>query len=65
MNSGLKTRPTFSLVVATLGAATHLDRCVGSLVNQTISDIEVIIVDQNDDDRVAAILTPLFFPAFL
>jgi glycosyltransferase involved in cell wall biosynthesis len=44
--------PVFSLIVATVDRALELERLLGSLRAQTFKDFEVIIVDQNDDDRV-------------
>jgi glycosyltransferase involved in cell wall biosynthesis len=41
-----------SLVVATLGRTAQLDKLLDSLVGQDYSDFEVIIVDQNSDDRL-------------
>jgi glycosyltransferase involved in cell wall biosynthesis len=47
---------TFDLVVATIGRAQELDRLLGSLGRQTHKDFRVLVVDQNDDDRVERIL---------
>jgi glycosyltransferase involved in cell wall biosynthesis len=49
----------FSLIVATLGRTDELRRLLESLAVQTHRDFEVIVVDQNPDDRVAQILTPI------
>lgn len=46
----------FSLIVATCGRTLELRRLLDSLVAQGRSDFEVVLVDQNDDDRVAKIL---------
>jgi glycosyltransferase involved in cell wall biosynthesis len=48
--------PRFSLVIATLGRTSELERLFVSILNQQRTDIEVIVVDQNDDSRVAPIL---------
>jgi glycosyltransferase involved in cell wall biosynthesis len=41
----------FSLIVATLGRSAELTRLFESLALQTHHDFEVIVIDQNDDDR--------------
>jgi GT2 family glycosyltransferase len=46
----------FSLVVATLGRQRELVALLDSLAAQSIQDFEVIIVDQNEDDRLVASL---------
>ena len=46
--------PQLSLIVATLGREAELARCLGSLAAQTRRDFEVVIVDQNADDRERA-----------
>jgi glycosyltransferase involved in cell wall biosynthesis len=45
----------FSLVVATLGRDAEVAALLDSLLAQGRGDVEVIIVDQNDDDRLGAI----------
>lgn len=53
----------FSLVVATIGRIRELEDLFQSLSLQTHRDFEVILVDQNDDDRLAWIDTsPYPFP---
>lgn len=47
------TMPSISLVLATVGRGDDLDRLFGSLAGQTFRDFEVIVVDQNDDQRLA------------
>jgi glycosyltransferase involved in cell wall biosynthesis len=48
--------PHLSLIVATLGREAELARCLASLAVQSSRDFEVVVVDQNADDRVAALL---------
>jgi glycosyltransferase involved in cell wall biosynthesis len=48
--------PAFSVVVSTLGRSEPILRLLHSLAAQTLPDFEVIIVDQNDDDRVASLI---------
>jgi glycosyltransferase involved in cell wall biosynthesis len=45
----------FSLVVATLGRDADVAALLDSLLAQGRHDVEVIVVDQNDDDRLGAI----------
>src|SRR6218665_2961384 len=46
----------FSMVVATIGRTTELNRFLDSAVNQNYGNIEVIIVDQNKDERLHEII---------
>ena len=46
----------FSLITATLGRTAELKRLCESLVLQSHRDFELIVVDQNSDDRLVAIL---------
>jgi glycosyltransferase involved in cell wall biosynthesis len=45
--------PQFSLVVATFGRTDEIERLFSSLTRQDTLDFEVIVVDQNPDDRLA------------
>lgn len=45
-----------SLVMATLGRTVEIDRCVDSLAAQTCRDFELIVVDQNPDDRLVPVI---------
>lgn len=47
---------TFDLVVATVDRVDELDRLLDSLERQTHSAFRVLLVDQNDDDRVEDVL---------
>jgi glycosyltransferase involved in cell wall biosynthesis len=46
----------FSLIVTTLGRTIELDRLLDSLDKQTYQKFEVIIVDQNSDERLGPIV---------
>ena len=45
-----------SLVVATRWRTLELKRLLGSLLAQTYKTFEVIVADQNEDDRLASLL---------
>ncbi len=46
----------FSIVIPTLNRVTEVDAVLGSIAHQAYQDLEVIIVDQNGDDRLAAVV---------
>lgn len=54
--------PKFSLVISTLGRSKELGELFASLEKQTLKDFEVIIVDQNSDDRLVPFLSGWSFP---
>ena len=51
--------PRFSLIVPTLGRTDELAKLAASIAGQQRSDLELIVVDQNDDDRVVPVLQAL------
>ena len=48
--------PSFDLVVATVDRVTELERLLASLAAQTYDAFRVLLVDQNEDDRLDPIL---------
>ncbi|MES2407836.1 MAG: glycosyltransferase family 2 protein [Pseudomonadota bacterium] len=46
----------FSLVMATLGRSVEIERLFNSLADQSYKNFEVIVVDQNEDDRVVKLV---------
>jgi len=48
----------FSLVVGTVKRTVELDRLLGTLAKQSCQDFELIVVDQNPDDRLVERLKP-------
>jgi glycosyltransferase involved in cell wall biosynthesis len=51
--------PQFSLIVPTLGRTEELRKMLQSAAAQQPVDMEIIVLDQNDDDRVSKILSEL------
>lgn len=51
--------PAVSLILATVGRTAELHRFLDALAQQTFLDAELIIVDQNDDDRLVPLLDPI------
>ncbi len=47
---------TVSIIVPVYNAEKYLDRCLNSLVHQTLQDIEIILVNDGSTDGSAAIL---------
>jgi glycosyltransferase involved in cell wall biosynthesis len=50
--------PFFSLILATVDRSQELQAVIDSLIRQSSRDFELIVVDQNPDDRVVAPLQP-------
>lgn len=46
-----------SLVVSTIGRADELERLLSALSSQTFQDFEVVIVDQNPDERLNGVIS--------
>jgi glycosyltransferase involved in cell wall biosynthesis len=51
--------PRFSLIIPTLGRTVELTGLLASIINQKRSDVEVIIVDQNDDALIDPLIAAL------
>jgi len=52
----------FSLILATLGRDVELARCLASIAAQSHREIQLIVVDQNDDDRVERLGASIAWP---
>ena len=48
--------PRFSLIIATLGRTADLALLLDSVYRQQFAELEVVIADQNEDDRVSRLL---------
>jgi glycosyltransferase involved in cell wall biosynthesis len=48
--------PQLSLIMATVGRVSEPERFVSTLATQTCNDFELIIVDQNEDDRLQRVV---------
>jgi glycosyltransferase involved in cell wall biosynthesis len=51
--------PRFSLIVPTLGRTKEIAELFASIVDQDRRDVELIVVDQNDDERIAPLVSAL------
>jgi glycosyltransferase involved in cell wall biosynthesis len=51
--------PRFSLIVPTLGRTTELTALFASIADQDRNDVELIVVDQNNDERIAPLVAAL------
>jgi glycosyltransferase involved in cell wall biosynthesis len=49
-------KPSVSLITCTLGRTAEFESLLASLCAQTYRDFEVIIVDQNDDERITPLI---------
>jgi GT2 family glycosyltransferase len=49
--------PPFDLVVATVVRTAELDRFLGSIAGQATGSARVVVVDQNDDERLGPVLS--------
>ena len=47
--------PTISVIVPIYNTAAYLSRCIESLVNQTYSDLQIILIDDGSTDESGAI----------
>lgn len=47
-------KPVFSIIVPVYNVENYLNACVQSLINQTFSDIEIILVDDGSPDNCPA-----------
>lgn len=54
--------PAVSLIISSKGRYSEIHKLLASLAQQTMRDMEVIVVDQNDDDRLSSILEGHPFP---
>lgn len=57
MKNSYKIKPLFSIVTATYNSEKTLERTLKSIINQTYSNYEVIIVDGNSSDSTLEILS--------
>lgn len=48
-------RPKISIIVPCYGVEKYLDRCLSSIINQTFSDLEIILVDDCSPDNTPQI----------
>lgn len=52
---GMRHSSTISVIVSAYGVEAFLDQCIRSIVSQTYTDLEIILVDDGSPDRCGAI----------
>jgi chondroitin synthase len=55
-NRTLSIRPLFSVYIPVFNTERYVEECINSVLNQSIQDYEVVIVDDGSNDRTKAIL---------
>lgn len=45
-------KPKLSIIIPCYGGEKYLDRCMNTIVNQTLKDIEIILIDDGSPDKV-------------
>src|SRR6266702_1475337 len=55
------TMPRFSLIIPTVGRTTELAKLLVSIDQQKRDDVELVVVDQNDDNRISLLIEALPF----
>lgn len=58
MSHRAPTLPSIDLVLATVGRTVEVRLFLEALASQTYPNVRLIVVDQNDDDRLASVLEP-------
>ena len=48
--------PKISIIIPTYNVEKHIEGCIESCLNQTLSNIEIICVDDNSKDKTVEIL---------
>lgn len=48
-------KPLISIIIPCYGVEKYLDRCIESIVNQTLKNIEIILIDDKSPDKVPQI----------
>ena len=49
-------KPTVSVIVPVYNALNYIQQCLDSLVNQTLTNMEILVVDDGSDDGTADVL---------
>ena len=52
----MKNQPKISIIIPVCNTARYLPKCLDSLINQTLKDIEIICVDDGSTDGCAKII---------